>query len=140
MNIKLVKARIEKNGIWTFMRSRGPGGQNVTKVNSKARLLIAFEEIEGLTSEEKELLKDQAKQYIQQSDYLFCESEKTRSQLQNRAIAFKKMVQIITQYSKKPQKRLATKPSPKEKQRRLTAKKNRSAIKSFRKNISEDNF
>ena len=121
--------------IITFSRSSGPGGQNVNKVNTKAELRWAFLESSSLTEREKEIIKNHSllRQYLTNQDEIVLSEQSTRSQVQNKELVIKKLIEIIEKALKPIKKRKKTKVPKGAKEKRLKEKKHRSEVKKNRK-------
>ena len=114
-------------------RSGGSGGQNVNKVETMAEALWNVAESRFFTDEEKMLIQVKLEKKINKDGYLAVKSSETRSQLENKAIALKKMEELVAKSLIKPKKRKPTKPSKEAKEKRLERKKKESMKKEMRK-------
>jgi len=112
-----------------FVRSGGPGGQNVNKVSSAAELRVALASIEGLDERALERLRALAGRRINAAGELVLRAETSRSQHENRAICLDKLKEIVSSAARRPKFRRATKPTRGSKERRLEQKSQRSAVK-----------
>jgi ribosome-associated protein len=114
-------------------RSGGKGGQNVNKVETMAEAWWNVEESAYFKSEEKELLTDKLKNKINKDGYLIVKSSATRSQLENKQIALKKMQELVAKSLIRPKKRKTTRISKAVKEKRLESKRKESEKKQSRK-------
>lgn len=119
-----------------FIRSSGPGGQNVNKV-ATAVVLKFHVDHSTLSPYLKRRLKIVAKNLINSDGELVISSSETRSQLQNRENAKEKLVELIKKAKLRPKKRKPTKATKGSKERRLKTKKIRSDIKKGRQKVRE---
>jgi ribosome-associated protein len=114
-------------------RSGGKGGQNVNKVETMAEAWWCVPASHVFTPEEKELILDKLKNRINKEGFLIIRSSESRSQLENKEIALKKMTELIERSIIKPKKRKVTRPSKGAKERRLETKRRESEKKQMRR-------
>jgi ribosome-associated protein len=118
---------------WTYVRSGGPGGQNVNKVASKAVLRWNAVTTTALPDAVKtRLLAQQAGRLTTEGDLLLT-SQRYRDQERNRQDCLEKLRDLVTAATVVPKVRKKKKPTRASKERRLAAKKHRSAVKKQRK-------
>jgi ribosome-associated protein len=122
---------------WSFVRSGGPGGQNVNKVASKAVLRWNIVASLSLPDDIKGRLQQQQRRRITSDGDLLLSSQRYRDQERNRQDCLDKLVEMLRAASVVPKTRRKTKPSRGAQERRLAAKKRRSALKSSRR-VQED--
>ena len=123
---------------WTAVKSSGPGGQNVNKVNSKVELTFDFEDTVALTDKVRDRLREIAKGTLDGEGRILIKSEKTRDQGKNLADAREKLKEMILQALVIPKVRKATKVSKAAKKKRVETKKKVSKKKAARKKPSKD--
>ncbi len=123
----------------TAARSSGPGGQNVNKVSTKVTLRFNLEETSRLTTAQKNRARLKLKNIINKEGRLVLHEETSRSQAANRRLAIAKFAALLARALVVPKKRVPTKVSRSQKQKRLEEKKIQSRKKSGRrKDISGD--
>lgn len=120
---------------WRFSRSSGPGGQGVNTADSRVELL--WEPATSVAvAELSEVLRDRLMARLRGAlvnGAVTIVSSENRAQLRNRATARDRLAQTIREaLAPPPRARRATRPTRGSVERRLTAKKNRSAVKANR--------
>lgn len=114
-----------------FVRSSGPGGQNVNKVATAVELRFDIG-ASSLPEDVKQRLRHLAGQRLVADDVLLIDSREHRTQAQNREAARARLEALIAQASKRPKRRRPTKPTTGAREARLASKKKRGAVKQFR--------
>jgi len=138
MNNEALTESIRTNGIFTFSRSSGPGGQNVNKVSTKVRLTVAIDLLDGLTQRERDLLMTYKRKLLVNEKFLQVSVEESRSQYRNREIALSRMLREIKKAIVIPKKRRPSSPTKASKERRLNQKKQLRSKKILRGKVEPD--
>lgn len=120
-----------------FIRSSGPGGQNVNKVATAAELRVAIAAIGGLDEEARDRLRTLAGRRLNAAGEIVLRAETSRSQRDNREICISKLRDLAAAAARRPKLRRATRPTRSSQQRRLESKSVRSRIKSARRRVEE---
>ncbi|MDX9992661.1 MAG: alternative ribosome rescue aminoacyl-tRNA hydrolase ArfB [Anaerolineales bacterium] len=115
-----------------FIRASGPGGQNVNKVATAAQLRFDAAHSPSLSAEVKERLLQLAGARATNEGLIIIEAKKYRTQEQNRADAVLRLQEIIQQALKRPKIRRPTRPGRAASAARVSAKKQRGALKKIR--------
>ena len=123
---------------FSFVRSSGPGGQNVNKVATAAQLRFDVRNSPSLTMEVKERLVSLAGSRMTQDGMLVIEAKRYRTQEQNRADALLRLADLIEKATHRPKIRHATRPSLSARIKRVESKKKRGAVKKQRQISDED--
>ena len=116
----------------TFVRSGGPGGQNVNKVSSKAVLRWNFAQSTRLPDEVKTRFLKLFSARINQAGELVLASDRHREQSRNISDCYEKLRQLILAAVVAPRPRVKTQPSRGSVERRLQQKRHISQRKQSR--------
>jgi len=138
MDLPLFLAWIRTNLAFSFARSSGAGGQNVNKVNTKVTASLPVGQtgeagVAGLTAAETERLLARLGSRLTNEGELQITVQETRHQARNRAIAERRIVELLIAASRPSRGRVATRPSTASRERRLSVKRRQSEKKSGRR-------
>src|SRR5213595_2092401 len=96
---------------WTYVRSGGPGGQNVNKVSSKAILRWNLAGSPSLPDDVKARFQQRFPSRITTEGELVLSSELTRDQGRNREDCLNKLATMLRSAAMRPKVRRPTKPT-----------------------------
>ncbi len=108
---------------FTYVRSRGPGGQNVNRTNSAAVLRWNLWASSSLRDELKERLAQKLQGKLTEDGDLIIRSDVHRDQDQNRSECIRRLHEILRKAVFVPKKRIATKPTKSSQRKRVESKK-----------------
>jgi ribosome-associated protein len=114
-----------------FVRSSGPGGQNVNKVATSAQLRFDARRI-ALPADAAARLERLAGQRMTKDGVIVIQAQRFRTQERNRSDAIDRLVELLREAMVRPTPRRPTRPTLGSKQRRLEGKKRRGDIKARR--------
>jgi len=114
---------------WKFIRSSGPGGQNVNKVASAVQLRFLLPRNASLSAAVQSRLRRLAGQRLIDDGSILLTARAERSQEQNRRAALERLVDLVRAALIEPKVRKKTRPTRASKERRIDSKKHRAGTK-----------
>jgi len=114
---------------WKFVRSSGPGGQNVNKVSSAVQLRFLLPVNTSLPVAARNRLRRLAGQKLIDDGSILLSARSARSQEQNRRAALERLAQLIRAAMVEPKIRKKTRPTRASMERRIESKKRRASTK-----------
>ena len=119
MNKDILQSELQFKAV----RSSGAGGQNVNKVALKVELIFDLEASNGLTDDEKVLLKQNLRNRLTKENILLLQCEESRSQHKNKTLVVQRFFDLIEEGLIIPKKRIPTKIPRSVVRKRLKAKR-----------------
>jgi ribosome-associated protein len=117
---------------WKFIRSSGPGGQNVNKVSSAAQLRFLLPLNTSLPVAARNRLRRLAGQKLIDDGSILISARSERSQDMNRRDALERLAELVRAALIEPKIRKKTRPTRASKERRIDSKKRRGSTKQGR--------
>jgi ribosome-associated protein len=132
-NITIDESEID----YSFVRSSGPGGQNVNKVSSAVVLRYDMER-SSLPDDVKKRLARLAGKRVTEDGVLMIKAQQFRTQERNRGDALERLIELVRQAATPPKVRTPTKPTRASQERHLQAKRHRSQTKQMRRSVPDE--
>ena len=119
----------EKELVFKFTRSSGPGGQNVNKANTRVTVFFDVANCESFSDGRKKRILKRLATRASKGGVIRVVSQKHRTQKRNRAAAVERLVELLRGALKKRAVRKKTKVPEYARLRRLEEKRRRSILK-----------
>jgi len=116
-----------------FIRSSGPGGQNVNKLSTAVQLRFDLRHSPSLPDDVRERAERLAGHRLTREGVLVITAQRHRTQERNRQDARDRLVELLRAAAVAPVPRRPTRPTRASRERRIEGKKRRSGIKSLRR-------
>jgi ribosome-associated protein len=127
-SISIDDAELEES----FVRSSGPGGQNVNKLSTAVQLRFDVRHSPSLPNDVAVRLMKLAGSRVTKDGVLVLIAQIHRTQERNRAEARQRLIDLIRRAAVRPVQRKATRPTRAAKRKRIESKKRRSQLKALR--------
>ena len=130
-NISIDEREIQEE----FVRSSGPGGQNINKVATAVQLRFHVASSPSLPNDVRQRLIRLGGRRVTEDGLLIIDARRFRSQDRNRKDAIERLVKLIRSAAETPKPRLKTRPTLTSKRRRVQDKRLRGGVKGRRKHV-----
>ena len=120
-----------------FVRSSGPGGQNVNRVATAVQLRFDIVNSASLSEDVRRRLMRLGGSRVTRDGVLIIDARRFRTQEQNRRDARERLINLVRKAAEKPKPRRRSKPTAASKRKRIEAKRRRSRIKQQRQPVDQ---
>ena len=117
----------------SFVRSSGPGGQNVNKLSTAVQMRFDVRRSPSLPNDVAVRLMRLAGKRLTKDGVLVIVAQNHRTQERNRAEALERLIALVQEAAIRPIPRRPTKPTKASREKRLEGKKLRSGLKGMRR-------
>jgi ribosome-associated protein len=121
----------------TFVKSAGPGGQNVNKLATAAQLRFDLARTTVLSDAAKQRLRRLAGRRVTDEDQILIVARNHRTQEGNRREALERLQALVDAARIEPKLRRATKPTRASKEKRLSGKARDTRVKRLRGRVRD---
>ena len=121
-----------------YVRSSGPGGQNVNKTSTKAVVRWNVRSAAGVRDDVKGRFVERFASRVTAAGDVLITSDRHRDQPRNLQDCLAKLAAMLEEVATAPIKRKATRPGRAARERRIVAKKTRGSVKSLRGRVDND--
>ncbi|MEJ2168226.1 MAG: alternative ribosome rescue aminoacyl-tRNA hydrolase ArfB [Desulfobacterales bacterium] len=118
-----------------FVRSSGPGGQNVNRVATAVQLRFDIANSASLPEDVRRRLLRLGGSRVTRDGILIIDARRFRTQEQNRKDARERLIGLVKRAAEKPKPRRRTRPTAASRRKRLEEKRRRSRIKQGRQSV-----
>lgn len=122
----------ERELVFNFIRSAGPGGQNVNKVATAVQLRFDAENSPRLTDAVRRRVLSLAGRRATADGVIVISANRFRTQERNRSDAIDRLVDLVRRAAMVQKRRVPTKPSRSARGKRLESKRRRGDVKNKR--------
>ena len=138
LKINPIVTIVDDELIEDFVRSSGPGGQNVNKVSSAVQLRFNIKDSLSILEDVRTKLLTALKNQLTKDGEIIVVAKESRNQKDNRLLVREKLVLILQKALFVQKKRKKTRPTKASQERRLASKQKHSVHKKMRGKVNRD--